>query len=531
MTSSDPMASTGAPLGLRLLQLTFRKCCDSITAERRLAYYRGFVLVATFLAYTCYHMTRRPLSIVKSVLHQDCRYATPDASIVVTENNSQTWCNWAPFDGDDAPRLFSYLDSIYLFTYAACMFVSGFVAERMHLRYFLGLGMLLSALTTHIFGMGYSLGIHSFAFYFVVQLLGGAFQSTGWPSVVTCVGNWFGKKKRGLIFGVWNAHTSVGNILGAYIAGAFVNRDWGLSFVVPAAICGLVGVFVVLFLTPYPEEVGCDTPRRSSASLQTSLSSAVVRPEDVPSDDGEDENYASGTLNEDEQRYLLERRLKKESEKKAVTFVQALAIPGVLDFSLALFFAKLVSYTFLFWLPFYIHASTTFSSSSSAFISTAFDFGGIVGGILAGYLSDRSGASAITCVVFLMAAVPMMFVFEHYGSVSLTMNLVLQSLAGLLINGPYALITTAVSAELGTHPTVTGSAKALATVTAIIDGTGSIGAAVGPLIAGLVLQYGWNTVFYMVMVSDVLAVLCLLRVTKYEFLRLRSRKTTRMSLN
>lgn len=533
MTPKGPMAATGAPLGLRLLQLAFRKCCASITAERRLAYYRGFVLIATFLAYTCYHMTRRPLSIVKSVLHQDCRYATPDASIVVTENNSETWCNWAPFDGDDAPRLFSYLDSIYLFTYAACMFVSGFVAERMHLRYFLGLGMLLSALSTHVFGMGYSLGIHSFAFYFVVQLLGGAFQSTGWPSVVTCVGNWFGKKKRGLIFGVWNAHTSVGNILGAYIAGVFVTRDWGLSFVVPAAICGLVGVFVVLFLTPYPEEVGCDSPRRNSASLQTSLSSAVVRPtslEGAPSD-GEEEDDASSTLNEDEQRYLLEKRLKSESEKKAVTFLQALAIPGVLDFSLALFFAKLVSYTFLFWLPFYIHASTSFDSSNSAYISTAFDFGGIVGGILAGYLSDRTGASAITCVVFLVAAIPMMFVFEHFGSASLAMNLFLQSVAGLLINGPYALITTAVSAELGTHPTVSGSSKALATVTAIIDGTGSIGAAVGPLIAGLILQYGWDTVFYMVMASDLLAVLCLLRVTRYEFLRLRSLKTARVSLN
>lgn len=46
---------------------------------------------------------------------------------------------------------------------------------------------------------------------------------------------------------------------------------------------------------------------------------------------------------------------------------------------------------------------------------------------------------------------------------------------GILVNGPYALITTAVAAELGTHETLEGNAKALATVTAIIDGTGSIG--------------------------------------------------------
>ncbi|GCB84287.1 hypothetical protein scyTo_0024982, partial [Scyliorhinus torazame] len=45
---------------------------------------------------------------------------------------------------------------------------------------------------------------------------------------------------------------------------------------------------------------------------------------------------------------------------------------------------------------------------------------------------------------------------------------------GALVNGPYALITTAVSADLGTHKSLTGNSKALSTVTAIIDGTGSI---------------------------------------------------------
>ena len=57
-------------------------------------------------------------------------------------------------------------------------------------------------------------------------------------------------------------------------------------------------------------------------------------------------------------------------------------------------------------------------------------------------------------------------------------NLVFSGLlmaTGALVNGPYALITTAVSADLGTHKSLRGNARALATVTAIIDGTGSIG--------------------------------------------------------
>jgi hypothetical protein len=42
-------------------------------------------------------------------------------------------------------------------------------------------------------------------------------QSTGWPGVVAVMGNWFGKKNRGLFLGIWNAHTSVGNILGTVV--------------------------------------------------------------------------------------------------------------------------------------------------------------------------------------------------------------------------------------------------------------------------------------------------------------------------
>lgn len=68
-----------------------------------------------------------------------------------------------------------------------------------------------------------------------------------------------------------------------------------------------------------------------------------------------------------------------------------------------------------------------------------------------------------------------LLIYQLYGAVSATVNVILLLIAGALVNGPYALITTAVSAELGTHESLHGNAKALATVTAIIDGTGSIG--------------------------------------------------------
>lgn len=41
---------------------------------------------------------------------------------------------------------------------------------------------------------------------------------------MSIVANWSGKGKRGLIMGIWNAHTSVGNILGTMIAAGMLSQ-------------------------------------------------------------------------------------------------------------------------------------------------------------------------------------------------------------------------------------------------------------------------------------------------------------------
>lgn len=68
-----------------------------------------------------------------------------------------------------------------------------------------------------------------------------------------------------------------------------------------------------------------------------------------------------------------------------------------------------------------------------------------------------------------------MYMYNTITITSYVGDVALLLLVGVIVNGPYALITTAVSADLGTHPSLAGNAKALSTVAAIIDGTGSIG--------------------------------------------------------
>lgn len=279
---THPDLLSSPPLGILILEAccctdgngSCPCCCRrarSNTAKRGI--YKFWILITTFLAYMCYHMSRRPLSIVKTTLAPNSNCTTPVPSVTTqtpvisyySENNvfksnddtnllsaADPCKGWAPFDDPQtSAELFGFLDSCFLFAYAIGMFFSGYIAERVHLRYFLCAGMLLSGFFTYLFGLAYYYDIHNIWWFAFAQTMSGLFQTTGWPAVVACVGHWFGShSSRGFIFGFWNSHTNIGNILGAAIAGYFVDSNWALSFIVPGAIIGIAAVILFLFLTP-----------------------------------------------------------------------------------------------------------------------------------------------------------------------------------------------------------------------------------------------------------------------------------------
>uniref|UniRef100_A0A3B5LMU7 Major facilitator superfamily (MFS) profile domain-containing protein n=1 Tax=Xiphophorus couchianus TaxID=32473 RepID=A0A3B5LMU7_9TELE len=484
-----------------------------LVSFNREQWYRALTFMLTFLLYTSFHLSRKPISIVKSELHKNCSAASELAAAngAVASSGGQEAsfpslhtemeCSWKPFDKSNYKQLLGAMDYSFLCAYAIGMYLSGIIGERLPIRLYLTVGMLSSGLFTCLFGLGYIYNIHSLGFYIFVQVANGLVQTTGWPSVVTCIGNWFGKGRRGLIMGLWNSHTSVGNILGSLIAGYWVSSNWGLSFIVPGLIIAAMGVICFLFLIePGSVELQliCGLPVPVSALMQN-YDTELLLPRDavcVPA-----------------QPVVV---VKSESEPSAISFMGALRIPGVVEFSLCLLFAKLVSYTFLFWLPLYITKAAHLDAKKAGDLSTLFDVGGIVGGILAGVISDKLGKRASTCAVMLLLAAPTLYGFSMISQLGLGPTVGMLLVCGGLVNGPYALITTAVSADLGTHKSLKGNARALSTVTAIIDGTGSVGAALGPLLAGVLSAGGWNQVFYMLMTADFLALLLLLRLVTKE---------------
>jgi OPA family glycerol-3-phosphate transporter-like MFS transporter 1/2 len=86
--------------------------------------------------------------------------------------------------------------------------------------------------------------------------------------------NWYGKGKRGLVMGIWNAHTSVGNIAGTVVAAACLQYGWGYSFAVPGVAISVLGVLVYLLLVVSPADVGL----AAAGSYEAVKSTDEVRP-------------------------------------------------------------------------------------------------------------------------------------------------------------------------------------------------------------------------------------------------------------
>jgi len=64
---------------------------------------------------------------------------------------------------------------------------------------------------------------------------------------------------------------------------------------------------------------------------------------------------------------------------KPIGFIQAVLLPGVIMYSLCYAFLKMVNYSFLFWLPFYLSNKFHWSETSADQISIWYDVGSIVG--------------------------------------------------------------------------------------------------------------------------------------------------------
>jgi len=392
------------------------------TNAAQLKKWQILVYTITFVAYAMSHFSRKCYTNVKSNLKEEAGMSK---------------------------EMLGLLDSVFMFFYAVGSYFSGSLGDRMNPSHVVGAGLYGAGFCVVLFAAGVwfdlvntTSSVWLYTTYFVlIWTLHGLFQSTGGPVNTAIMGNWFSKENRGLIFGTWTCHQYMGNIIAAVVSAVVLSSGYPYwwALVIPA-VCNIVWGLVCTFLLP---------PRPADKDIDFGdTKAAEVSNADLP---------------------------------PPIGFIDAFKIPGVARYAISFGFFKLINYILFFWLPTFLMVH--FDPSTGNLISTLYDVGMMPGGIIVGWASDVFGGRRATVVtIFLLLLCPIIGIFSAYNDVmGVPLTLIFLVMMGILIGGPNNIITSAVAADLASDPSIQGNNRALGTVTGIINGSGSITAAIGLL--------------------------------------------------
>jgi len=429
---------------------------DDLEMLRRLKAYQPFAFFVTFGGYFMAHLTRKSYSTVKKQLQYSAGYSS---------------------------TILSAMDTTFMFTYAAGNVINGKLGDTFNPTTILAIGLwgsgaCLVVMTGVVLLDLVSINV-SFANFVLLSILFlfGLFQATGGPVGTAVMGNWFcdaeAVKNRGTIFGFWTCHQYLGDVSAALVTAYILNSGyayWWALFV--PAICNILFAFITVQLVADPYDKGIITPevKIRQAKFEAKKKELAERGEAIEEDQG----------------------------PQAISFVDAFKIPMVANYAFAFGFFKLVNYCLFFWLPYFL--SLHFDDITANLIASLYSVGMMPGGIIVGYASDFfGGRRAVVIGVFMGCLIVFLGIFAKFSeSENLSPGILLFMLAcmGILVGGPNNIITSAVAADLASHPSVRGSSKSLGTVTGLINGCGSFTASAGLLAVGpLQDAFGWSSVW------------------------------------
>jgi len=108
------------------------------------------------------------------------------------------------------------------------------------------------------------------------------------------------------------------------------------------------------------------------------------------------------------------------------------------------------------------------------------DIGYVLGGVLIGYISDLMYCRRVPVAVFSIILATLMHVILIYLDAKVKIWFFIHILIlGMLMGGAVAIVSGISCTDLGKLKELKSNEKSVATVTGIIDGIGSFGAAIG----------------------------------------------------
>ena len=247
------------------------------------------------------------------------------------------------------------IGSALLFVYAIGKFMNGFIADYCNIRRFMATGLFISALMNLMMG---ALGLFSsmipmiviFVNFAVLWGINGWMQSMGSGPGVISLSRWFSRSKRGTYYSIFSSSPYIGEFISYNILAVVVAwLGWQAGFIV-AALAGLAGaLLILLFVSDTPESKGLPSIQEIS---------------------GEELTKEDKMATKDLQKMVLKH-------------------PGIWVIALSSAFIYITKYAVAGWGVLFLQKARGFELAEASQVIAFSAVFGILGTVLAGWLSDR----------------------------------------------------------------------------------------------------------------------------------------------
>ncbi|MBM7825007.1 OPA family glycerol-3-phosphate transporter-like MFS transporter [Arcanobacterium pluranimalium] len=372
-----------------------------------------------------------------------------------------------------------------LFSYGLSKFFMAMLSDRANARYFLPLGLALSAITNlaiaFIPAISASVGVFA-----TVMFLNGWFQGMGWPPSGRVLVQWFSTSERGWKTSIWNCAHNVGGA-GVGVAAAYAlahwqrdKADWTPAFWFPAIIALVVAAIAFLLIHDNPEALG------------------LPPIEEYHNDPAK----VSDTGAEVEGSWLK------------VVWTHVLTNPVIVLLAVANVFVYTLRYGVLNWIPIYLTTELGVTNTEGGILGfSIYEIAGIIGTLLCGWISDkvfkgwRSGAG----MLFIAGVgIALVIYWQLPASAPAWLFYLLIAVIGGLIYGPVMLI--GLQAIDLSPKSVAGTSAGFTGLFGYLLGASLASTGVGLLIH----NFGWNVTYICLVVVVALAFILMMIVGKYE---------------
>ncbi|MBV7388232.1 phosphoglycerate transporter protein PgtP [Pasteurellaceae bacterium TAE3-ERU1] len=351
--------------------------------------------------------------------------------------------------------------------YGFSKFIMGNVSDRSNPKYFISIGLVASALVSMIFGLVPGV-LASLPAMVALSALNGWFQGMGYPPGAKTMTNWFSTSERGSWWSWWNiSHNLGGGLIGPLaILGVYLFGAWQALFYLPATIAVLLSVIMFFLMRDTPESEGLPPIEeyKGEATGEKVESAHTLTGRDIFF------------------KYILTNK-----------FLWAITIANI--------FVYFIRYGIIDWAPTYLKEVKHFSFDKQSWAYFLYEYAGIPGMLVSGYLSDKvfKGHRAPPMLLFLVGVLIAIIIYWKNPAGNPAVDNACLIAIGFLIYGPVMMIGLQ-AADL-VPKVATGTATGLTGLFGYLIGSASAGTVLGALVD----NFGWDGGFYALISSCFLA--------------------------